>query len=254
MGDVPDGPPVVPLPERLDRRLRLGPFPSARDALKFVTYAAAGAVAAPFTSPFLWLAVVAGGFAVCVVRSDGQAIDERALAFVLWKLRAGSGGPRVTRAATSRITREGFVAIRPGQYVAIVRTGGTPVTYLPPIELARRFELFRHLLRSVGGGLAFLVTSTAMPPGPVLPNPLRSDHSDQAARTGYGELVNLLCRRRQIRRVYLALSVERTGPDGLADLELRVAALIDRLASLGVRSVRLRDRGLEDAARRWGWR
>lgn len=88
MGDLPDGPPVVSLPERLDRRLRLGPFASARDALKFVTYSAVGAVIVPFTSPYLWLVVVAGGFAVCVVRSDGQALDERALSFVLWKIRA----------------------------------------------------------------------------------------------------------------------------------------------------------------------
>ncbi len=253
MGDLPDGPPVVSLPERLDRRLRLGPFASARDALKFVTYSAVGAVIVPFTSPYLWLVVVAGGFAVCVVRSDGQALDERALSFVLWKIRAGSGGGRVTPPTRSRVARQGLLAIRPGQYVAILRTGGTPVTYLPPVELARRFELFRDLLRSVGGGIAFLVASAAMRPGPVLPNPISSDRPDQPARAGYAELVDLLCRRRRIRRVYLALGLERTGPDGVSDLEVRVATLGERLTTLGLRSVRLRDRALVDAARRWGW-
>jgi hypothetical protein len=253
MGDLPDGPPVVPLPERLDRRLRLGPFASARVALRFVTYAAVGAVVAPFTTSYVWLAIAAGGFAVCVVRSDGQSLDERGFSFLLWKLRTWSGGGRVRPDGAARAPRQGLFPIRPGQYVAILRTGGTPVTYLPPAELARRFELFRDLIRSLGGGIAFLVTSTPMRAGPVTPRPLQNGGPDEASCTGYMELVSLLCRRRQIRRVYLALGAARTGPDSVSDLETRASALADRLASLGLRSVRLRDRGLADAARRWGW-
>ncbi len=253
MGDLPDGPPVVVLPERLDRRLRLGPFASARDALKFVTYAAAGAIVAPFTSPFLWLVFVGGGFAVSVVRSDGEALDERAFAFVCWRIRTLRGGHPVTAGTPRAGARQGIVAITPGRYLAILRTGGTPVTYLPPVELARRFELYRDLLRSSGGGLAFLVTASSMRSGPVLPSATDAASPDQPARAGYSELVDLLCRRRRLRRVYLVLASDRTGPDGISELEARARTLAERLMGLGLRSVRLRDRSLTDALRRWGW-
>lgn len=253
MGDLPDGPPVVPLPERLDRRLRLGPFASARDALRFVTYSAVGAVVAPFTSPYVWLLFVAGGFAACVVRSDGRAFDERGAAFLRWKLRAGFGNGRMTRAAVRRSVGSGLVAVGSSRLVAILRSGGTPVTYLPPAELARRFEQFRDLLRSVKGGLGLLIASSPMASGPVLPRTPSDGRGDGAARAGYVELVTLLCRRRQVRRVYLALAVERTGAEGISDLEQRVASLTERLGALGLRVVRLRDSRLRDAARRWGW-
>lgn len=253
MGDIPDGPPVVPLPERFDRRLRLGPFASAREALRFVTYVAVGAVVAPFTSPYLWVVVLVGGFAACVIRTDGQALDERAFSFARWKLRRDGSGRKMSRSAMGLVRGAGFIGIRPGQYVAILRTGGTPMTYLPPVELARRFELFRDLVRSVGGGFAFQITSVPMRPGPVVPAPIDAGRVDCAPRDGYSQLVELLCRRRQIRRIDLALSTERTGPEGISDLEVRISTLRERLAGLGLRAVRLRGRALADAARRWGW-
>jgi hypothetical protein len=253
MGDLSDGPPVVPLPERFDRRLRLGPFASARDALKFVTYAAVGALLVPFTTPDLWLAVVGVGFAMCVVRPDGQGLDERAVSFVLWRLRSAAGEAAMSRHPANPVGHGALLAIRPGRYVAVVRTGGTPIAYLPPTELAHRFELFRNLLRSVDPSLAFTVASVPMRSAPVSPTPVPADRSDQPAAAGYAELVELLCRRRLVRKVYLALASEKVGADGISDLEGRVATLTQHLAGLGLRVVRLRDRGLSDAAHRWGW-
>jgi hypothetical protein len=253
MGDPLDGPPVVTLPERLDRRLRLGPFASAGDALKFLTYAAVGALLVPFTSPYLWPVVVAGGFALSVFRPEGQGFDERAVAFALWKLRSARKEQGMTRRPENPLGRRGLLSLGPGRYMAIVRTGGTPIAYLPPVELARRFELFRDLLRSVDTSLGFAVTSVAMRPGPVTPPPLRAGRRDQAAAAGYSELVELLCRRRLVRRVHLVLGSDKVGPDGISDLEVRVSTLVERLAGLGLRGIRLRDRGLEDAAHRWGW-
>ncbi|MGA8303209.1 MAG: hypothetical protein WA547_02715 [Thermoplasmata archaeon] len=253
MGDPPDGPPVVPLPERFDRRLRLGPFASGRDALKFVTYAAVGALLVPFTSPYLWLAVVGGGFAVSVVRPDGQGLDELALSLVLWRLRSQRGARRMTVPSTNPLSRQGVLAIGPGQYAAIVRSAGTPVAYLPPVELSRRFELFRDLLRGSRGGIAFAVSSARMRAEPVVPAPLEPLRRDRNAAAGYAELVELLCRRRRLRRVDIVLATERTGPDGISDLEARVATLLERLSGLGLHAARLRDRGLDDAARHWGW-
>ncbi|MGB7124421.1 MAG: hypothetical protein WBE40_06170 [Thermoplasmata archaeon] len=253
MGEPPDGPPVVSLPERFDRRLRLGPFPSARDALKFLLYAATGALLVPFSTPYLWLAVVAGGFALSVFRPDGQGLDDRAVAFARWKFRTVGRGGTMTRPPFTRVGHGGLVGIGSGRYAAILRAGGTPVAYLPPLELARRFELFRELLRAVDSSLAFSVSSAPMRSGRVAPLPADPGHPDQPAWRGYGELVELLCRRRLVRRVYLVLVTERSGPDGVTDLEVRVSTLTDRLAGLGLAVVRLRGRGLEDAARRWGW-
>jgi hypothetical protein len=253
MGDVPEGPPVVHLPERFDRRLRLGPFASARDALKFVTYAAVGAVAAPFTSPYLWLAIVATGFALSVYRPDGQALDEQGASFLRWKFRALYGSRAMNPPSTTPATRQGLLRVGSGQHIAIVRTGGTPIAYLPPVELGRRFERFRDLLRALRGGLAFTVTSAPMRPDPVVPAPLAPSRPDGPASAGYAELVTLLCRRRSVRRVDLVLPTETTGPDGISDLEVRVSTLLEHLSGLGLRAVRLRDRSLGDAARRGGW-
>lgn len=253
MGDLPEGPPVVGLPERFDRRLRLGPFPSARAALKFVTYAAVGAVLAPFTSPYLWLTLVATGFVLSVFRWDGPGLDEQAVACGLWALRGAFGDRSMSAPTAVGIARENLVNLGAGQYVAILRAGGTPIAYLPPAELARRFEGFRDVLRSLRGTLAFQVTSASMDADPVTPPGMPPDRGDRPAWAGYSELVTLLCRRRSVRRIYLVLPTETSGPDGIADLETRVRGLTERLVALGLRPVRLRNRALEDAARSWGW-
>lgn len=253
MSDAEDGPPVVTLPERFDRRLRLGPFASARDALRFVTYAAVGAVLAPFTGPYLWLGVVLTGFAACVVRSEGESLDERAFAFVRWTFRTRSGpGPMTDPGLRSQL-RKGLVPLGDERQLAILGSGGTPISYLPPVELARRFDSFRSVLRSLDGALAFWVFTVPMRSRSLVPDPPTEAGPDAAARAAYSELVRMICRRRRVRRVYLALGTERVGPDAVPDLERRAAALAERLDELGVSAVRLRDGALLEAARRWGW-
>jgi len=252
MAERVDDAPVVRLPERMDRRLRLGPFPSARDAVKFLTYAAAGAVVAPFVSPFVWLPIVGVGFGIAVWHPDGQAIDARALTYVLWKARSLSRGVALTP-PWSAVTRHGVVRLAPSRYAAVVRTGGCPVAYLPPADLARRFELYRDLLRSTEGRIAILTTTAPIRAAPLLPPSLSSTGPDDAARKGYVELVRLLCRRRSLRRIYFALATDSTGPDALAQLEGRVASLTERLAGFGLHPVRLIDRALQEAAFRFEW-
>ena len=247
-----DDVPVVRLPERMDRRLRLGPFPSARDAVKFLTYAAAGAVVAPFVSPFFWLPLVGVGFGLAAWHPEGQAIDARALTYVLWKARSLSRGVAVTP-RWSAVTRHGVVRLSPSRHAAVVRTGGCPIAYLPPADLVRRFEMYRDLLRSTQGRLTVLATTAPIRVAPLLPVPVGSTGRDDAARKGYDELVRLLCRRRALRRIYLALPMESTNPDALAELEGQVASVIERLTGFGLRPVRLTDRGLQQAAFRFGW-
>jgi len=253
MGESGGGPLVIGLPERLDRRMRLGPFPSSRDALKFVIYAATGALLSAFASPWVWLPVVLVGFVVSVWRPDGQAVDERAFAFVSWKFR--SIGPRsaVTRAASRPLVRQGLLQLASHRYVAIVRTGGTPIAYLPPDELARRFELYRELIRSTDASFSFLATTTPIRSQAVRPGSRSGAGPEARALEGYSELVTLLCRRRHLRRVYFVLGTLEADADAIGRLEGQVANLLERLGSIGLRPTRLRDRALAEAAYRFGW-
>lgn len=253
MASGADGVPVVELPERVDRRLRLGPFPTAQDALKFLCYAAAGAVVGQFASVPAGLALAGAGFLAAVWRPEGRAWDARAFTFLRWKWRAVAGGSRVTPSSPGAAALSRLVRLAPSDYVAIVRTGGVPVTYLPPPDLARRFELYRDLLRSTDGRLGFLVTLASIRSAPFVPPPAGPRSADAEARAGYAELVDLLCRRRFRRRVYLALGTTSAEPEAIARLETQVAAVEERLTALGLRPVRLTDRGLADAARQIGW-
>ncbi len=253
MADDTDGPPVVPIPERVDRRLRLGPFPSARDALKFLCYAAVGAVAVPLVDVPGGLSVVGAGLLATLYKPDGQAWDERALSLLRWKYRSRREERMTGAGRQSPLLRQGLVRLAGADWVAVVRTGGAPLAYLPPAELARRFELYRDLLRGSDGRLAFLATLASIRAAPFLPPADRSLAADRDARAGYSELVALLCRRRYGRRVYFVLGGGEGGPDALARLEGQVASLLERLSGLGLRPVRLKDRGLLEAARRLGW-
>lgn len=253
MAEPEGGPPVIDLPERLDRRMRLGPFPSSRDALKFVSYAAVGALLAPFASPWVWLPIVGAGFAVAVWRPEGRALDERALAFATWKFRSGRVGRAVKGPASRPLVRQGLLQLAPHRYIAVIRTGGAPMAYLPPDELVRRFELYRELLRSTDGSFAFLSTVVPIRSQSVRPTTPPRTGGETPAHSGYSELVQVLCRRRLLRRVYFVLGNAGASPETMGQLEGRAANLIERLGSLGLRPTRLRDRALAEAARRLGW-
>ncbi|HTZ61365.1 MAG TPA: hypothetical protein VMC82_01800 [Thermoplasmata archaeon] len=253
MDDPGDGPPVAAIPERVDRRLRLGPFSSARDALRFVTYAAVSAAVVPFTGAGLWLVAVATAFAACVVRTDGQALDERAFAYLHWRLGRDPGVRMVIPPTLRAGLRLGFVPAPDGRPGAIVRAGGTPITYLPPSDLARRFDTFRTVLRSFDGDLGLWITTTPMAVALVRLPPPGAPGPDAAARATYAELVEMICRRRRVRQVYLTLVAAGAGRDGRDDLDRRSEGLADRLGECGIAATRLRDGRLFDAARRVGW-
>jgi len=243
--------PIIGLPERIDRRMRLGPFPSSRDALKFVGYAATGALLSPIISPWLWLPLVGGGFVVSVWRPDGLALDERAVRFLAWRTRAS--GLRRRTMNPRPLVRQGWLELPSHRFIAVVRTGGTPVAYLPPDELAQRFERYRELLRSTQDSLAFLATVAPIRAQAVLPASDLGRGRDGRAASGYAELVSVLCRRRLLRQVYWVLGPSDTSPEAIGRLEGRVSAFIEGLGTLGLRPRRLRDRSLAEAARRFGW-
>jgi hypothetical protein len=252
MDDPEPGAPLVRLPEPLDRHVRLGPFPSARDALKFVSYAAAGAVLAPFATPFAWVPVLLVGLVVSVWRPDGEAIDERAARIVLFQLQARHER-RVTRRAVGARAPGLTVRLRSGATASVVRTGGTPLAYRPPADLALLFDGFRGLLRAQEGSLFVRATTVPLAGHRVLPSPGEGSGGDGAARRGYAELVTVLCHRRRSRRVDLALTSYARGPDAERRLAERARALEGHLLGLGLRAAALAGRSLEAAVGEFGW-
>src|ERR1700730_9474316 len=90
---------AVALPAPLDRRMRLGPFPSARDALKFLGYVAVGILAATLATPAAWVPFLVVGFVLSVHKTDGKGFDDRLVDYVRWSWRTRS--PRIVRAGVA---------------------------------------------------------------------------------------------------------------------------------------------------------
>jgi len=253
MPDAEADPPIVGLPERLDRRLRLGPFPSGREALKFVVFAAIGAVLVPVAGVGIWVVFLVAGLAVSLWRPDGIPLDARLLAVARWELRRTAPGAPMT-ASPDRPRGAAVVPLAAGGYAAVVRASGVPLAYLPPAELRRRFELYRDLLRAVDGSLVVLAARAPIHAEPFVPPPDPAVGAPvAAARAGYRELVELIVRRRAVRQVFVGLPVPENGPESLRRLEDRVDGVIERMAGLGLAPVRLKDRALAEAARRVGF-
>lgn len=247
------GPPRVTVPGRLDRRLRLGPFPTGRDALKFLAYTALGVSLAPSSVPLLGAPLILVGFVVAVYKPDGQAIDERLVVFLRYALRRRrSGASPVSRRARARIGEGSLLTLDDGRSASVVRTAGTPLAYLPSEELARRFDLFRGLLRSVEGELWLRADSVPIFREAVTPAGPSLTTAEEPARAGYSELVALLCRRRAVRRVHVVLLAGAASLDAVPRLEAVTHAVLTHLAALGLRAERLHGRDLRDAASRLG--
>jgi len=246
VGDDDGGWPTAPGPERLDRRARLGPFPSGRDAVKFVVYAAAGALVSPFVGALVWVPVVLAGLLVAVWRPDDRALDERALAAARWAVRVVGGGAAMTSTATG--VRHRLVRWN-GQYVAVVRAGGCPLAYLPPEELARRFEAFRAVLRGAGERVALVADAAPIHLRSLRPARPAPEGPEREAQDGYAQLLELIARRRSVRRVHVLLAEPDLGPEGIGRLEAGSSRVIEGLAGLGVPAERLTGRPLAHALR-----
>jgi hypothetical protein len=250
MPDPADGPPVIVLPERVDRRLRLGPFPSARDAVTFLAYAAIGSLLAVLVGPVVGLAVIIAGFALSVVRYEDGRLDTRALTILRYAFGPLPRRNGVSVTSPSRLQRQGVATAPSGGYFAVVRAGGSPMAYLPPSEIARRFDRFRELLRAEPEGLVLRVWLAPMRASPVVPPAVDPGRTDAPARDGYAELVRLLCARRAVRRIDVLRRSTHSGAEGLTELDTHVTRLVDRLAALEIPARRLTGQSLADATRR----
>lgn len=242
----------IPLPERIDRTMRFGPFPSVRNALRFVAYSVVGAVLVPWIGLWAWLPVVGVAFLLTVWQVDGVALDERIAGYVRWSVRSHREDPMSRRAAPAHTGDS--IRLASGMRVAILRCAGAPVAFLPPEELVRRFREYRDLLRTCDGGIVFASVGTPIDARPWMPPaPTGTESGDAAARSAYGEMVRLLCARRRRRRVYVLLWDASARSRGSSRLEDRVQALRQRLAALGAEPERLRDGSLATALRHFGW-
>lgn len=253
MEDASVGPLLAELPEPVGRKLRLGPFPSAVDALKFVTYAAVGAVLASITSPWVWVPAIVLGFAFSMVRVDGRPLDAEVAAALRWRLFPARGVPLNDARRGSRDLTRDVLRLSGDRHVALIRVIGGPIAYLPPAEMAQRFERFRKLLRSWNRPFSLRVSSDPMHPGPVAPGQLPDTGLDREATIGYSELVALLCRRRSVRRVELLVDVPGASPIEMTRSRAQIDSLLGGLASLGLQAAVLRGASLDAAAHRWGW-
>jgi hypothetical protein len=242
---------AVPLPRPVDRKLHLGPFPSARDALKFAGYAAVGVVAIPLGGPAAVVPFALAGFLLAVHRRDGRSYDDRFAGYLAWQWRRrvrrpGAAGVAGTP-APGRSARVGG-----GRIAAVVRTGGVPVAYLPTPEAVALFEGMRRWLEGLDGGVYLVADTEPVRPGPFLPTATAGSGSPEArARDGYESVVRLLLRRRRTRRVALVLweSADRAGA---ARLDARSAATEEALRRLGVETERVEGRALAAELRRLG--
>ena len=246
---------LVGLPDGFDRKLRLGPFPSVRDALKFTTYASVGALAAALLGAVWWLPFLGGGFVLSVYRADGKGLDERFGDLVAWRFRRDGGARGLGPIAPRRLRSRGnAVPAGARRLVALLSVRGLPVAFLPPAEARSLFDRYRELLSALDDGLYLSMGVQPLEERPFRPARSRSDGGPApTARAGYEEMVRLLCRRRQRRVTLLALWVPREGAGSLARLDRRVAVVEGHLERLGLSSIRLRDRALGEAMVRIGW-
>ena len=251
--DEREGPLRVELPERLDRRMRLGPFDSVASALKFAAYAAVGAVAASLVGPAGWVPFVGVGFLAATYRYEGKALDERVVDYLAYGARR-LRGERARRSGDVAMTGARWLRTPSGRRVAVLAAGGIPVAFLPSQESRRLFESYYRALRGCEAslylvvGVAPLRERTLRPPK----DPGSGGAPDAAARVGYDELVTALALRRARRRVTIAVWSPTGGASEEERLERSVHALLAALQQLEVPVRRLEGRALEIEAGRLG--
>ena len=243
--------PDVALPVAIGRRMRLGPFPSARDALRFLAYATAGAVVIPFFGAIAWLPFLGAGFLLTVVPIDGTPLDlELARRVSHWHR---STIPIESPMTPIRRSRGAVVEVGTGAEVAVLRCRGKPIAFLPPEQLRQRFDAFRELLRSTDGGIVLATAGVPVDPTPFRPTIPHGEDGETRAARAYSEMVGLLCRRRSQRRIYVLQWDATALTGGTSRLEHRLGELAARLGHLGVEPERLAGRELTGALHRFGF-
>lgn len=250
--DEGESPPRVGLRTAAERRLRFGPFPSVGDAMRFVAYAAVGALVIPWFGALAWLPILGVGFVLAVWQPGGVALDRRLYLRVTWWERALQPS-EVPVTSRGRSVHGGVARVPPGYLVTVLKCGGRPIAFLPPQELYQKFRQYRELLRSLDGGIVLVGVGLPIDGRPWDPQEPPLAAADTPARAGYSEMVRVLCRHRQSRRVYALQWAAEAAAGAATHLEERTGALAEHLEGLGVSPVRLEGASLGAALTRFGW-
>ena len=222
---------AIPVRQLVPRRLRLGPFASGRDLVKFLCLATTGAAAAAVTSVVVWLPFLAAGAVLALVRVDGRTLDDYALGYCRFRRRASHGTTDTAAAAPY-----GSRSSRPRSHPSpIIRAGGIPIAYLPPADLHRLFDEWRSAVSAIDGVVGIRSRGELFSPLPFLPAVERPRGPERVALESYRELVRGLLRKRYRRVVEVMVRAGRSDGDAPPiSLETQVEALLATLERLGI--------------------
>ena len=219
----------VPCSEPARRAMRLGPFASSRDALKFGAWAAVGTAGSVVAGPLVAITFALVGFGLAVARVGGRPIDAQLETYLRWRRR---------RRATQPTGRP--LAVGGGPAVAAVRAEGIPVAFLPVTAARELFGAYRELLRGMSCRSEIIVGLEALPAASLRDRPKLGevDLEAEAAR-GYSEMMRLLLARRHRRRVVWVLRAAAADGESAATVSREAESLVDRLGAFGVRAERM---------------
>jgi hypothetical protein len=231
--------------------MRLGPFPSVRQALKFATFSALAVVAGSLFGPLWSVPLLGGGFVLAAYRAGGEGLDERAAARLGFSLRS-RGRPLPHSGEAARGPYGSWV---PGRLIAVVATGGVPVAFLPPNDARSLFDHFRTLLNHLPEGVVIVagVDPVHLEDLPETPSTPLAGSLEANARHGYAEMRRLLAQKRHHRRVLLALWVDARPAGAARQLDRSAERLSEDLRQMGLVPERVRDRALLRASTAFGW-
>lgn len=221
---------AIPIHPLVHRRLRLGPFASGRDLVKFLCFATVGATAAAVTSAVVWLPFLAVGALIAFARVEGQTLDDYAVGYFRFQWRS-AGSHRLSRSASRGSRLSGSSR----HSAPSIQTGGIPIAYLPPRELQHLFEGWRSTLAALDLPIGWCMRGEAFSPLPFLPSPPDPLPEERDALESYREFVQVLLRNRYRRVVDLTLWSD-PGAEGPAaiNLQTQLANLEAALERLGI--------------------
>lgn len=212
---MPDG--TVALPERLGRRLSIGPFQDPRDLLRFLLFAAAGGLVALLVGAWAWLPFLLAGLVLTLPRVEEESLGVVVLRWVRFQVRARSrkGGPsRASPGRTGRLhLEETHLCDTLGRTWECWEATPFPISGRGPAELLQSATHLLQALGSQGGEWGLYRLPEPWCIGAYLPpfDPALAPR-ELALRRAYGELLREAVRGKHQVRLVLALA----APQGTA--------------------------------------
>jgi hypothetical protein len=222
---------AIPVYRLAPRRLRLGPFGSGREVVKFLCIATVGATVAAVTSAVVWLPFLVLGATIALVRVEGRTLDDYALGYCRFRWRSRAESPGASSESPAGRTPDGFRDDLPYS----IRASGIPIAYLPPRELEHLFDEWRAALASFDHPVGCRVRGESFSALPFLPVFTDARGGEPAALDSYRDLLRNLLRQRYRRTV--DITIWNDSSDGKSDaigLHTQLEQLVGALEHLGI--------------------